>query len=118
MAGLGGTAFEGAPMSTRNRLPDRRPAESFELEVGGLRFTYTAGRFPDGSVGEIFLQSHKPGSQSDANARDAAVAASLALQYGCPLPVLQRALLRDAQGRPSTPLGVAIDRLLDHGQVS
>jgi hypothetical protein len=105
-------------MTTRNRLPNRRSAETSELAFGQLRYTYTAGRFPDGSVGEIFLQSHKPGSQSDANARDAAVAASLALQYGCPLPVLQRALLRDAQGRPSTPLGVAIDRLLDHGQVS
>ena len=105
-------------MTIRNRMPNRRAAESFELEVGGLRYTYTAGRFPDGSVGEIFLQSHKPGSQSDANARDAAVAASLALQYGCPLPVLQRALLRDAQGRPSTPLGAAIDCLLNHGEVS
>jgi hypothetical protein len=43
--------------------------------------------------------------------RDAAVAASLALQFGCPLEVLQRALLRDSHGRPSTPLGAAIDRI-------
>jgi ribonucleoside-diphosphate reductase alpha chain len=61
------------------------------------------------------LQNHKPGSQSDTNARDAAVAASLALQYGCPLQVLQRALLRDAQGRPSTPLGAAIDAIVKGG---
>jgi hypothetical protein len=33
----------------------------------------------------------------------------LALQYGCPLEVLRRALLRDSNGRPSTPLGVALD---------
>jgi hypothetical protein len=104
--------------TTRNRLPNRRSAEASELAFGQLHYTYTAGRFPDGSVGEIFLQSHKPGSQSDANARDAAVAASLALEYGCPLHGLQRALLRDAQGRPSTPLGTAIDHLLDHGQMS
>jgi hypothetical protein len=118
MARLDRTACNGPPMTIRNRMPNRRLAESFELEVGGLRYTSTAGRFPDGSVGEIFLQSHKPGSHSDANARDGAVAASLALQYGCPLPVLQRALLRDAQGRPSTPLGAAIDRLLNDGEVS
>src|SRR5262249_4056540 len=82
------------------RLPDRRLAETFEIEVSGLRYTATIGRFPDGRIGEVFLQNHKPGSQSDANARDAAVAASLAIQYGCPLHVLQRALLRDARGNP------------------
>jgi hypothetical protein len=62
---------------------------------------------------EVFLQNHKPGSQSDANARDAAVAVSLALQFGCPMEVLRRALLRDAHGRPSTPLGAALDQLAE-----
>jgi|SRR5262245_20140729 hypothetical protein len=96
---------------SRQRLSNRRPAQTFDIEVSGLRYTATIGRFPDGTIGEIFLQNHKPGSQSDANARDAAVAASLALQFGCPLEVLQRALLRDSRGRPSTPLGAAIDAI-------
>jgi hypothetical protein len=100
-----------ASSSSRQRLPNRRRAETFEIEVAGLRYTATLGRFVDGRVGEIFLQNHKPGSQSDANARDAAVAASLALQYGCPLDVLQKALLRDPRGQPSTPLGAAIDTI-------
>jgi hypothetical protein len=100
-------------MTARARLPDRRLAETFELEVSGLHYTCTVGRFPDGRVGEVFLQNHKPGSQSDFNARDAAVAASLALQFGCPLDVLQRALLRDARGNASTPLGVALDRIAE-----
>jgi hypothetical protein len=43
------------------------------------------------------------------NARDSAVAASLALQFGCPLETLRRALLRDAHGVASSPLGVALD---------
>ena len=55
-------------------------------------------------VAGVFLQDRKPASQSDANARDSAIAASLALQFGCPLHVLRRALLCDAQGRASTPL--------------
>jgi hypothetical protein len=97
----------------RRRLPDRRLAETFDLEVAALKYTCTIGRFPDGRVGELFLQNHKSSSQSDSNARDAAVAASLALQFGCPLDVLRRALLRDAQGRPSTPLGAAIDIIAD-----
>jgi ribonucleoside-diphosphate reductase alpha chain len=96
-------------MTQRRRLADRRLAETFELEVGSLRYTATIGRYADGMVGEIFLQNHKPGSQSDSNACDAAVAASLALQFGCPIETLQRALLRGSRGRPSTPLGAAVD---------
>jgi hypothetical protein len=93
----------------RRRLPDRRSSTTFEIEVGQLRYTVSFSCFADGRVAEIFLQNHKPGSQSDSNARDAAVAASLALQHGCSLEALRRALLRDAQGRASTPLGAAID---------
>jgi ribonucleoside-diphosphate reductase alpha chain len=93
----------------RQRLPNRRAAETFDLEVGSLCYTATIGRYADGTIGEVFLQNHKPGSASDANARDAAVAASLALQFGCPIETLQRALLRDSHGRSSSPLGAAID---------
>ena len=89
---------------TRERLRNRRLSETFTLEAHGLRYLASFSRFDDGRVAEIFLQSQKPASQSDANARDSAIAASLALQYGCPLDVLRRALLRDAQGCASTPL--------------
>jgi ribonucleoside-diphosphate reductase alpha chain len=100
-------------MTTRAHLPNRRASSIFERKVAGLRYTASISQFPDGRVGEIFLQNHKPGSQSDSNARDAAVAASLALQFGCPLDTLRRAVLRDAAGRPSTPLGAALDRIAD-----
>jgi hypothetical protein len=94
----------------RSRLPARRVSETFSFEVGGLHYHATISRFPEGDrVAEVFLSSHKLGSQADANARDAAVAASLAFQYGCPLDVLRGALLRDSRGRPATPLGVALD---------
>src|SRR5262245_47941337 len=97
----------------RQRLPDRRLAETFNIEVGGLSYAVTIGRYAAGAMTETLLQYHDPGSQRDSNARVAAVAASLALQFGCPLDVLQRALLRDSRGRASTPLGTAIDRLLE-----
>jgi ribonucleoside-diphosphate reductase alpha chain len=100
----------------RQRLKDRRACESFDLEVAGQHFTATVGRHADGTIGEIFLQSRKPGSQSDANARDAAVAASLALQFGCPLETLRHALLRDSHGRPSTPLGAAVDAIMGENE--
>jgi hypothetical protein len=102
-------------VTDREYLPDRRPSLVFDLELNGLRFTASYSCFPNGRVAEIFLQNHKPGSQSDANARDAAVAASLALQFGCPLQTLQRAVLRDSTGRPSTPLGIAIDAITAQG---
>jgi ribonucleoside-diphosphate reductase alpha chain len=94
---------------SRERLRNRRRSETFTLEVNGLHYVASFSRFDDGRVAEVFLQDRKPASQSDANARDSAIAASLALQFGCPLDVLRRALLRDAQGRASTPLGVALD---------
>jgi ribonucleoside-diphosphate reductase alpha chain len=100
-------------MSARARLPNRRSSTTFDLELHGLRYTCTVSRHHDGRVLEVFLQNHKPGSQSDTNARDSAVAASLALQFGCPLEVLQRAVLRDSQGRASGPLGAALDMLAE-----
>ena len=97
----------------RTRLPNRRLAETFELEVSGLHYTCTVGRFPDGSVGDVFLQNHKPGSQSDFNARDSAIVCSLALQHGVALWAIRRALLRDSRGNPSTPLGAALDQIAE-----
>jgi len=93
----------------RNRLPNRRASETFGFEHDGLHYRATVSRFADGHIGEIFLSNHKSGSQSDANARDAAVAASKCFQYGCPLDELRGALLRDSHGRPSSPLGRALD---------
>jgi hypothetical protein len=98
-------------MSERRRPNNRRPSETFSLEVAGLRYTATVGRYPDGKISEIFLSNHKPSSQSDVNARDAGVAASLAFQHGCSIDELRRALLRDAHGNASSPLGAALDKI-------
>ena len=104
-----------AAMSTRQRLPDRRVAEFFTLECAGLKYTCTIGRYTDGTIGEVFLNNHKSNSASDANARDAAIVASLALQHGVPLETIRKALLRDSHGRPSTPLGCALDAIAESG---
>ena len=44
----------------------------------------------------------------------AGLAESITLQYGCALELLRRALLRDAQGRASTPLGRALDIIAEN----
>ena len=97
----------------RERLPNRRIGETFELEVAGLRYTATIGRFPDGRIGEIFLSNHKSNSAADTNARDSAIVCSIALQYGADPETIRRALCRDSQGRASGPLGAALDRIAD-----
>jgi hypothetical protein len=94
---------------TRRRLPNRRSAETSEIEVGGLRYTCTIGRFPDGTIGELFLNNHKSNSAADTNARDSAIVFSIAIQCGANPDVIRRALSRDSQGRASGPLGCALD---------
>jgi hypothetical protein len=93
----------------RRRLANRRACETFELEVGGLHYVVSVGHFADGVLAEIFITNGKAGSDSDTAARDSAVVASIALQFGVPLDVLRHALMRDGQGRPSGPLGTALD---------
>jgi ribonucleoside-diphosphate reductase alpha chain len=93
----------------RQRLPHRHANLSFSFECNGLNYTATASWFDDGRLGEIFLGNHRADSHADACAKDAAILASIALQCGAPLAVLRKALLRDSQGRPSTPIGCALD---------
>jgi hypothetical protein len=100
-------------MTVRARLPNRRGCQTFELEVAGLHYTATIGRFPDGRIGEIFLNNHKSNSAADANARDSAIVCSLALQHGVELEIIRRALLRDSRGKASTPLGAALDLIAE-----
>ena len=69
-------------MTTRDRLPDRRPAETFDLVAGGLKYVCTVGRFADGRIGELFLGNHKSNSAADTSARDAAITFSIAVQHG------------------------------------
>jgi ribonucleoside-diphosphate reductase alpha chain len=103
-------------MSERTRLPDRRPSVTFGLECDSLRYTATVSFHNDGRLGEIFLSYHRADSHADACARDAAILASIALQYGAPLDVLRNALLRDPRGKAATPVGVALDLLSQEGQ--
>jgi len=100
-------------MTARERLPNRRLCESFSFELDGLRFTATVSRFADGRVGELFLNNHKFGNQSDTNARDAAIILSFALQHGADVQEIRRALCRDSAGRPLGPVAAALDLIAE-----
>jgi len=108
---LRGRQRRGGAMTNRQRLSNRRGSITFDIEALGLTFTVTASRFDNGKLGEVFIQNHKTNSAAGILASDAAIAASLALQFGCPAEVLARALQRDAAGNPTGPLGIAVDLL-------
>ena len=99
-------------MTTRERLPDRRPAETFDLTAGGLKYTCTVGRFADGRIGELFLGNHKNNSAADTAARDSAITFSIAVQHGADPETIRNALCRDADGKVSGPLAVALNLIL------
>jgi hypothetical protein len=98
-------------ITMRQRLPNRRASETFDVEVAGLRYTATVSWFSDGRIGELFLSNHKNNSSADTNARDAAIAFSFSVQHGANAEAIRRALCRDAKGNASGPLGAALDHL-------
>ena len=62
--------------------PQRRAAETFDLRFWNQPFTVTVGFYPDGTLGEVFIDGCKTGNDIASIARDAGVLLSLALQHG------------------------------------
>jgi hypothetical protein len=98
-------------IAIRERLPDRRSSETFDVDVAGRRYRVTVSRYADGRLGEIFISNNKAGSDSDTAARDSAIVCSIALQFGADVETIRKALCRDARGTAGGPLGVALDLL-------
>jgi hypothetical protein len=99
-------------MTERRQLPNRRGSLTFNFECGAHYYTATVSYFPGtNQLAEIFLGNGRAGSDVDAAAKDSAVMASLLCQWQVPLDRIRHALLRDANGVASSPLGVALDIL-------
>jgi hypothetical protein len=95
----------------RTRLPNRRGATALELEDAGHRYRMHVGYFPDGSIGELFLDAAKQNSGLDAFASDAAILVSLLLQHGASPAEIGHALRRAPNGEPASLIGAAVDQL-------
>ena len=81
-----------------------------EVEHSGSVFTVGLGYYPDARPGELFVSTSRSGSELDGLLNDAAVLASIALQYGAPLETLARAMGRLGDKRtPASPLGAILD---------
>ena len=78
----------------RARLPNRRPAVTQDIEVGGHRFTASVGFDEHDRAKEVFLSGAKDGTDLAAILDDASVVLSVALQFGIPAAALARSVAR------------------------
>jgi ribonucleoside-diphosphate reductase alpha chain len=69
----------------RQPLPQRRKGFTQKALVGGHKIYLRTGEYPDGSLGEIFLDMHREGAAFRSLMNCFAIAVSLGLQYGVPL---------------------------------
>ncbi len=74
------------PRPTRRRMPRERESITHKFSIAGHEGYITAGKYEDGSVGEIFLTDiGKEGSTLRGMMNAFATAISIGLQYGVPL---------------------------------
>lgn len=118
----------------RERLPERRESEAVEVvhrwaagtaQEIGEPLLVTIGRYPDGRVGEVFIDSVAAARGRLATRvtdlqKDLAVLISIALQHGAPLEELRAAVGRaevNIMGRvqhlPATIAGTVLDALVE-----
>jgi hypothetical protein len=102
---------DSAVQPVRNRPANRRPAINSSFESGGARIDMTEGYYADGRIAEIFLNADRANSLLDFLMSDAAILASIALQYGASLDELRHAMKRDTRGAAASPIGQALDRI-------
>ncbi|MGH2965281.1 MAG: vitamin B12-dependent ribonucleotide reductase [Solirubrobacterales bacterium] len=82
---------EGAARPERRRMPRERESITHKFSIAGHEGYITAGKYEDGSVGEIFLTDiGKEGSTLRGMMNAFATAISIGLQYGVPLEVFVR----------------------------
>jgi len=86
----GGAAAQAAPEASSSRhnrepLPSRRNGYTQKAKIGGHSLFLRTGEYPDGSLGEIFLDMHREGAAFRSLLNSFAIAVSLGMQYGVPL---------------------------------
>ncbi len=96
----------------RERLPDRRQAETVDLHYGGKRYHLTVGEYSNGTPGEIFLHGATVGSDVDGLCGDVGVLISRLLQYGDNPALLASGMGRLGDGKsPASIIGAVADVL-------
>jgi len=69
----------------RDKLPSKRVGYTQKAIVGGHKIYLRTGEYPDGRLGEFFVDMHKEGAAFRSMMNAFAIAISLGLQHGVPL---------------------------------
>ena len=86
-----GAEAEAPAAPVRKKMPRERESRTHKFSIAGHEGYITAGKYEDGSVGEIFLTDiGKEGSTMRGLMNAFATAISIGLQYGVPLEVFVR----------------------------
>lgn len=101
----------------REELPSHRSNRTFAFDYvdpKGAVFPVcaTLGLYPDGLVGEVFINGGKLTTSFDVACRDAAILLSFALQHGARVPDIAGAMTRDAAGRAEGVIGQFLDLVI------
>ena len=72
-------------VARHEKLPDERDSTTYKFNVAGHEGYLTAGRYPDGRLGEIFIKMGREGSTVSGLTDSVAIAVSGGLQHGVPL---------------------------------
>jgi ribonucleoside-diphosphate reductase alpha chain len=91
-------------------MPRRRTSRTTSFRINGAPGFLTAGVYPDGHVGEVFVRLGKQGSTLSGMADALGIVTTLALQYGVPLPVIVERL----RGQHFEPAGLTDDTEIPH----
>jgi ribonucleoside-diphosphate reductase alpha chain len=84
-------AVEDAPVPVRKKMPRERESITHKFSIAGHEGYITAGKYEDGTVGEIFLTDiGKEGSTMRGLLNAFATSISIGLQYGVPLEIFVR----------------------------
>jgi ribonucleoside-diphosphate reductase alpha chain len=69
----------------RKRLPDLRTGYTQKAVIEGHKIYLRTGEYPDGKLGEIFIDMHKEGAAMRSLMHNFAISISLGLQHGVPI---------------------------------
>lgn len=84
-------SMEGEVGDSRRKLPEERWSITHKAEFGGFEMYITAGMFPDGTLGEVFIRgAGKEGSTVQGLLDAWATMFSIGIQYGAEFPMLAR----------------------------
>lgn len=99
-------------MTHRERLPNRRRAETVNIEISGNAYQLSIGYYDDGRIGEVFLGGPRSGSDMQGLLADLGVVISRLFQFGDTPASLAAGMARLGDGTtPASIIGTMADAM-------